>query len=380
MEKNKQNIIRILFFIPQLSSGGTEKHLLQLSKYLNKNKFEIHLICTSKMNDDFVFYEEIKLHCKNVLCMPLGLRNLINILKSIKYINMNKIDIVHSFLYGNHYLDFIIFELSKASKYIIVRRNIQHWRKINKIGLLERFRNKRANLVLANSVAAKDVAIRTEGISKDKIKVIYNGIESLEAQTAKDILKINEIKKYINYNNEFIISNIANIKKVKRQEDIIYAMNELINNIKIKNIKLILIGRHDEGYEKGINDLIVKYQLEEYVYILGYLENVRALLCLSNITILSSSAESFPNAILESLQSSVPVIATDVGGNREIIKNGVNGFLYNLGDINQLVDKIKIMANNIHPYRDNCIKTIEGKYDIYKCIEQYQYEYLSLMK
>jgi glycosyltransferase involved in cell wall biosynthesis len=366
------NKIKILYLIPALGSGGTEKHLYQLMKYLDKDRFETYIVCLSDFNDSYVYDKYLKE--LGIKVYYFSMSNKINILKVISFIYRNKIDIIHSLSYSAIVYDMLFYFFSNVKKFITIRRNMQHHRgDISKLKWFEKIRNNFTSLILSNSYEAQNHALKLEGFDKSKIKTVYNGIE---LETNYNTKIIYGIKEKINYrDDDFIISNIANIKPVKRQEDLVKLISKL-KNIDSK-YKLVLIGREDNGYGKIVRNLIKEFDVEEQVFILPFIDDVQNLLNLSNIMIISSSAEGFSNAILEAYKCSVPVIATNVGGNKEIVNSE---FLYEIGNINSLTnilnnlneEDIKLEKINI----DNKIK----EFNLDRMINQYEDIYVWIVK
>ncbi|MFW6310855.1 MAG: glycosyltransferase family 4 protein, partial [Nanoarchaeota archaeon] len=127
------------------------------------------------------------------------------------------------------------------------------------------------------------------------------------------------------------ILNVSNFSKLKGLEFIIYALHELLK--KGYACQLTLAGRvHDAYYLNYLKGLTESLALSEYVFFPGYIENTQALYRSSDIIISSTISkyggpESFGRTIIEAWQTRKPIIATNVGGPREIITHRQNGLL-----------------------------------------------------
>jgi glycosyltransferase involved in cell wall biosynthesis len=364
--------IKILYLIPSLGSGGTEKHLYQLVKYLDNNAYEIFVICLSNSDNSYVY--DKYLEDIDVKVQYFSMADKLNIFHIIKFINSEEIDIIHSLSYSAIVYDMILYLFSSAEKFITVRRNMQHHRGgIKKLKWFEKIRNYFTSLILSNSYEAGNFAIELENFSPDKLKVIYNGIE---LNTNYELGKIEDIKQKINYNeNDFIISNIANIKPVKRQEDLV----KLMGLLKSENLnyKLVLIGREDNGYGQVIRNLINDLGLEEKVYILPFIDNVDNLLSITDVMIMSSSAEGFSNAILEAYKCKIPVVATAVGGNKEIVNEQL---LYGVGDVDSLSKIVRSLSEDKLKEEKINIENKIIKFSLGNMIKEYEKLYREVIK
>ena len=119
---------------------------------------------------------------------------------------------------------------------------------------------------------------------------------------------------------------------------IIHAISKINNDI---DIELKIIG---DGPKKNIlKQLVQNLGLEKTVRFSGNLPHTEVPECLaeSDILILSSYSEGRPNVVLEAMATGLPVIASDIDGVRELIRDGENGLLFEAGNINQLSDRIK---------------------------------------
>lgn len=122
---------------------------------------------------------------------------------------------------------------------------------------------------------------------------------------------------------DFVFINIGELNKNKNQILIIDAMKNIVK--KYNNIKVLLIsdGILKEYYTKKINE----YNLQESIKLLGYRSDIPKLLNISNCLLSLSYREGLPVNVMEAIASNVPVIATDCRGNRDLIKNEINGFI-----------------------------------------------------
>ena len=125
------------------------------------------------------------------------------------------------------------------------------------------------------------------------------------------------------------------------QIEIIRAIALLIERKPAINFRLRIIGRFDDLSINEIIDEIDKLLLHKYIQIYNESSDLDAHYRCLSFTILSSTTESFPTTIVESLQKGRPVIASNVGGCSEIVVPGVNGDLYELGNTLELSNLIE---------------------------------------
>ncbi|WP_237708859.1 N-acetyl-alpha-D-glucosaminyl L-malate synthase BshA [Gillisia marina] len=141
---------------------------------------------------------------------------------------------------------------------------------------------------------------------------------------------------------EKIISHVSNFRPVKRILDIIRIYYIVQKTIKSK---LILVG---EGPEREKAEYLVQeLGIQDKVVFLGQSNEVDKILCFSDLFLLPSEKESFGLAALEAMVNGVPVISSNSGGLPEVNKDGISGFLSDVGDIEEMASNaIKILENN----------------------------------
>jgi glycosyltransferase involved in cell wall biosynthesis len=146
-------------------------------------------------------------------------------------------------------------------------------------------------------------------------------------------------------NNEHIrIVHAGVIKQGKGQEDLIHALSILRD--KIKFICYIVGAIEDKEYYRRIKHIIAENGLEKSIVFTGYLprEGVLYLMKNSDIIVICSRSEAFGRVVVESMKLGKAVIATRRGGIVEIIQDGENGLLYEPNDVEELAQKIMLLA------------------------------------
>jgi glycosyltransferase involved in cell wall biosynthesis len=110
------------------------------------------------------------------------------------------------------------------------------------------------------------------------------------------------------------------------------------------SFKAFIVG--DGPERSSLEALIVKYQLQDHVVMLGERSDVEMLLAASDIFSLTSETEGMSKSILEALAAGLPVVATDVGGNKDLVKHGDNGFLSQEHSSSEVRKFFSILINN----------------------------------
>ncbi|EEJ39686.1 glycosyltransferase, group 1 family protein, partial [Limosilactobacillus vaginalis DSM 5837 = ATCC 49540] len=124
---------------------------------------------------------------------------------------------------------------------------------------------------------------------------------------------------------------VARFSKQKDQETLIRAVKELPSD----KYQLTFVGAGETLQQN--QRLVSKFNLESNVKFIGFREDINKVLEKKDIFVLSTHYEGLPISIIEAMAYGLPVLATDVGGNSEMVKNNINGFLFS--SKNELVRK-----------------------------------------
>ncbi len=173
-------------------------------------------------------------------------------------------------------------------------------------------------------------------------------------------------------NGEFIITHISNFRAVKRVDDVVRVFNRLK---KVVPCRLLFVGDGPERIkiERGCRDSCDRND----VLFLGHLESTKEVLNISDLFILPSETESFGLAALEALASRVPVITTNSGGLPEVVDHGVNGFLSDVGDVEDMTKNALLLLEDkslLETFSENAYKKAL-KFDISEVLPIYEQLY-----
>ena len=201
--------------------------------------------------------------------------------------------------------------------------------------------------------------VKNFNFDRNKIKVIYNPVH-YKIEKAYDYKKIKK---------ENFILVVGRLAKQKKHDIAIKIFSKIVS--KYSKLKLKIAGKGDQ--KKHLRKLVYKYKIGRCVEFLGYKENLANLYKKANLTILTSAYEGLPNVLIESITLGTPVVSFDCPyGPREIIKNGINGFLVKNNDEMKFENKL-IQALKFNWDREKIHKTafafknklILDKYEIY---------------
>ncbi|WP_077621011.1 N-acetyl-alpha-D-glucosaminyl L-malate synthase BshA [Bacillus sinesaloumensis] len=209
---------------------------------------------------------------------------------------------------------------------------------------------------------------------KKEIKTIYNFVDE-KIYYKRDVRDLR--LQYGIEMDEKVVIHVSNFRKVKRVTDVVLAF-ELIQK-KVKS-KLLLVG---DGPElTTVCKLIKELGIEDRVLLLGKQENLAELYSISDLSLLLSEKESFGLVLIEAMACGVPTIGTNIGGIPEVIDEGRDGFICELGDIPDIANKaIKLLSDStLHKTMSKqAIQSVQLKFNSERIVNDYEDLYYSIL-
>lgn len=203
-------------------------------------------------------------------------------------------------------------------------------------------------------------------IPMDKTVVIPNGVKPPVFQHFPD-----------HDSNRINICIVGRVEPNKNQLEAVEALSYLATTV-LGNVRLHIIGNSLSEYGSLISKHIKENKLDDVVILHGVKNNVDELLQNMNIGLMLSKHEAFGRVTVEYMMHGVCVIASNTSANPEIIKDGENGLLYNIGNPEDLANKISLLVNNRAMLKklsqegyDNAMRNYQSRTNSERVYEQY---------
>lgn len=191
--------------------------------------------------------------------------------------------------------------------------------------------------------------VETVRIPEGKVAQVYNGVDTQRfasrAESSSD-LPADMPEAFRPYADRIVIGTVGRLAAVKDQQLLIKALHNLVTQRPElrTTLRLILIG--DGPEHAALRDQIESLSLSDLVWLAGDRDDIPALLRSMDIFVLPSLGEGISNTVLEAMATGLPVIATAVGGNPELVQDGTNGLLFPVGDADALTEAIATLIDN----------------------------------
>lgn len=353
---------KILFIIPSLAGGGSERVMLHLVNNLDRNKFDINLLIISKKGELFDSLRD------DINVTFLGARKIrYSVFKIISHINKLRPDLVFSTLgHLNLMISMIKPFMPKSIKFAVRESSIlsksYQMDKYTKIFsfVAKRFYNN-FDMVVAQSAYMKDDMINNFGINSSIITVINNPVDF------DMINKLSETEQVLFDKSKFNLLAIGRLGAVKRFHLLVELMSAMD-----RDYHLTILG--DGSERERLSELAESLGAEDRISFKGFQPNPYQFMAQADLLLLSSKYEGLPNVLLEANACGTPVFALECPGvNEDIVKNNVTGLLIKNDSLTELKEKITMLRNNeIQLSKDTIINETFTRYNLKHIITQYE--------
>ena len=323
---------KVLHIVKSLDRGGAEILLLETLKLHNKEEFDFFYIYFLSWKNKLV--KEINEQGGTVvnLTSKNNIQILFQILRLIKFIKNNKIQIIHCHLPWTGIVSRVVGKISNIPV-IYSEHNKQE-----RYHFITRFLNKITynwhNLAIAVSEDVKN-SINKNIHPKSKVEVVYNGVNTDSFN--RDVYTKMKVRRDLNIGDTTIIlGNICVFRKQKRLDKWV-DLFEKVNKQSPDSIGL-LVGAgilFDE-----IKSYIKDKNLEHKILLVGLQTNVKQYLNIIDRFVSTSEFEGLPIALLEAMSMQCAVAVTNAGGVKEVINNSINGFMVDIDRIDLLEESV----------------------------------------
>lgn len=314
--------LKTVLLLQDLEFGGTQRYATHLLKHLNRELFDLELWVLRGGEDMLPIAEEcqvkVSYFCLDSWVTPQALCRLFRKLKN------ERPDIIYT-------LTAVPNIWGRLFSYILgVPVIVSSWRG-RKEQQFESLLWRASNRVVCNAEALRYFVMKRHSVASDRAEVVPNGVDT-EHFTPDATLK----------SDTPTILYLGRMVKIKDPMTALKAFRILSS--RIPKAKMLMIGNgYLQSYLKAYVD---EHDLADRVTIRPGTTDVRPYLRRAWLLTLSSISEGLPNVILEAMSTGLPVVATAVGGNPEVVTQGITGFLVPPGDPDQMAEAMEKIITN----------------------------------
>jgi len=316
------NTKSIIIFIRSLAKGGAEKQSLLLTKYLSQF-FPVYLVVfhrNSKVNH--IIPQDLKI-------IYLDGNLFFKILKFFSILKKKNITHIFNYLPSNNIIGLFVGKIAGVKNLYGGIRGVKY-KSFIKMQLTKYLCNNISSGFISNSYAAALKYI-DYGFKQNKIEIIHNAIEEV-------IIKRTPHKKLL----------ILSVGRFTDEKDYFTAIKSVNHLFSYSAILKEIISFRIIGYgeiDKSITEIINQNKLEGIIEIITD-GNIKDNYSHADILLNTSIYEGMPNVIMEAMNYGLPIVATDAGDTRYLVKDSENGYLCNIGDYKDIAEMLYKLIND----------------------------------
>jgi glycosyltransferase involved in cell wall biosynthesis len=325
---------RVAYVIGHLKIGGAEKHIYEVLRRLDRSRFTPQVYCLKRRGPIVQSLERLGIEVTDLeigdrLSAP---KSLFCLFKFAQHLRKERISLLHCYLPRASFFGAIAGKIARVPAVLVSKRSLEPQESLKQVFLC-RVANAWADLVLANSQAVLRHAVEVGRCRPDKLRLLVNGIDIERYRNGS----VNGL----NYQAP-VVGTVLRLEHIKGPAVFIEAAKRIVDEM--PEARFLIIG--DGSMRANLERLSGSLGIADRVQFLGERNDVDAILPSFSIFILPSLAEGMSMALLEAMAAARPIVATAVGGNLDLIRNGDNGLLVPPGDPEEMaLTTIKLLKN-----------------------------------
>lgn len=343
--------MKILFITIRADHGGGPKHVDLLINNLS-SEIEIYLACPQDRPYYDLWSKSKKI--KDIFALPHRKFSVKKLLELNKFIKDNDIEMIHSHGKGAGIYSRLLKILNPGLKIVHTLHGVHigeyGFLKRNAYIFLERFLTLFTDKFINVSNSENSVCLKLKLFKKSKSEVVYNGIKAL--------LKDDNAKIKFDLSGKKVVTTISRFDYAKNMS----LAYEIAQNFK-GNSDIVFLWLGDGDDRAKFESMVQKDGVN--IIFMGFTGEVPAYLSATDIYLSTSRWEGLPYALIEAQSLGIPIVATNVVGNNEVVENGKSGFLFE--DAQQACQDIEILLNDEKIYgkmQAEALLNFKDKFDI----------------
>lgn len=326
--------IRVLYVVGNFVAGGAERHLIELWKRIDRERFEVVIACFRR---EGAFLAEAESLGWPVRELAVGRRiydatGIAGFARLVHLVRDLRPQVIHGYLFGPNLFAALAGRLAGVPAVVVAKRNVDAFETRRQI-VVQRFAHRLATHVTAVSEAVADSVVAL-GVPRSRITVIPNGVD---AARFLSLAPVEEARRALGADASPLVGSVGCLAARKDYGTLLEALR-LLGDRGLA-FRAALVG---DGPDRGtLEARAATLGLADRVRFLGERGDIERLLPGMDVFVLSSREEGIPNALLEAMAAGRACVATAVGGTPEVLHDGETGWLVPPGEPGALADALE---------------------------------------
>lgn len=392
------NKIKVVHIITKLELGGAQKNTLYTVEHLNKEKFEVYLMsgCGGILDNEATKLKEKNIKVfflKNLVREISPIKDILALFEIYNYLKIISPDIVHTHsskagILGRWSAFFVNFFNRKKIKIIHTFHGFA-FSKFHNIFIrnlfiiLEYVTAKVSDVLIFVSKDNMETSKRLRIGNSKKYLLIRSGIKISEFYNVSENKELRSTKRRQLgiLEEEKVITTIGPFKPQKNLKDFIKMAKIIVESLSSYKLRFLIVG--DGEQREQLFSLAKELKVLDKILFLSWQRDIRGIMAVSDIFVLTSLWEGLPRSAVEALVSGVPVVAYAVDGLNDIVNSGENGFIVPPKDIVELSKKVILLLTDdkiFSKIKKSTCSSIDRSFDIDYMVYQQEELYNNLIK
>lgn len=311
---------RVLRMITWLPQGGIERKIAAVLPRLNREWFDVHVCCIRERGP---LADELERNGIPVHVIPFRSRwDPIALWRLRRLVRRLEIHLIHSHMYRANVPATFMKMIDPAVMHVAHYHNMDTWESRSQI-LTDRWLASKRDLNVAVSEAVRQNLVERLHLHSHQTRTLHNCVDLDEFHPISAAGR-HSIREKLGFGAQSrLVLMLARLVTQKNHALVVESIPEIL--AACPRAHFLFAGSGPA--EGNLRELVARLGVEQAVTFLGLRNDVAQLIPACDVSVLPSTKEGFSNTVLESMACGVPMVASRVGGNGEIIDHGINGFL-----------------------------------------------------
>lgn len=321
---------RLLIVIDEMEIGGSQRNIVDMARSLDPSAYALSLVFFRKPS---AYVDELRRLGVEVVHIPKrGKLDPVFFLRLCRYLGKNDFDVIHAFSFSGELWTWYANLLTRNTPFVSTVHSVYEWYSPLQ-WMFKRWIALGSAAIVANSQAGADYAALRAGIRRSRIDVVRNGIE---------LSNFNNTVPPAPGDEPLRILFVGRLVAHKNLGCLLQGMAEVAKDLGATQLDIVGDGPLRSELETTAREL----KIDDRVHFHGERDDVGAFLARSAIFVMPSHREGLSNAIMEAMSAGLPVVASNVGGNPELVVHDRTGLLFPPDDHESLGDMLLELVND----------------------------------
>jgi glycosyltransferase involved in cell wall biosynthesis len=360
----------LALIIPTLDRSGAEKQLALLATGLPRDEYEVRVFALTRGGP---YLDLLQQHGVPVTVLQKRFKIdpwLIGRLRA--ELTEFQPDIIHTWLFAGNAYGRFVSRYFPGAKVVVSERCVDSWKRPWE-HWVDRWLAPETDVLVGNSDSVAEF-YAGRGIAKEKLRTVFNGVEPISLDRASG----GALKDKLGWPQEcWVVGFVGRLAAQKRVDDLIWAV-ETLRQIR-PQVRLLIVG---DGPERGrLEKFAAAVDCQNHCAFVGHQARSSDWMTLCDAICLPSSFEGMSNTLMEAMSAGVPVLASDIPPNRELIAHQQSGLLFQVADRAALIEGLRLLVDQPDVglrLAEGASQAMRNKFDVAQMVAGYRAIYESL--